>query len=287
MSGIESKFVDANGIRTHYLEGGKGTPLVLLHSGEFGGCSEITWEYNIEDLAKSFHVYAPDWLGFGKTEKLFSFEDMWGKRVGHITDFLKAVGIRKAHFIGNSMGGTMLITVATMDPSPWPLDRIVVVSGGGAIPDNAARQLLNDYDGTKDYMRRIVSELFVNPKLKNSEEYVERRHLLSLEPGAWECTAAVRFKAPGRKGGAMPPEPAYSKIRVPTLLLVGEKDNLRDPGYGGALQAKVPGAQLQSVRDAGHFVQIDAPGEFLAAVRSFLGAPSSSLAAARGSEVAN
>jgi 2-hydroxymuconate-semialdehyde hydrolase len=269
MSIIKSKFIDANGVRTHYLEGGTGAPLVLLHSGEFGGCSEITWEYNIEALARSFHVYAPDWLGFGKTEKLFSFEDMWGKRVSHITAFLNAVGIEKAHFIGNSMGGTMLITVATWDPCPWSLDRIVVVSGGGAIPDNSARQLLNDYDCTKDYMRRIVKELFINPKIKASEEYVERRHVFSLEPGAWECTAAVRFKAPGRKGGSMPSEPEYAKIRVPTLLLVGEKDNLRDPGYGRALQAKVPGAKLHTVKEAGHFVQIDAPDEFLAAVEDF------------------
>lgn len=270
MSIIKSKFIDANGVRTHYLEGGTGAPLVLLHSGEFGGCSEITWEYNIEALAGSFHVYAPDWLGFGKTEKLFSFEDMWGKRVSHITAFLNAVGIEKAHFIGNSMGGTMLIAVATWDPCPWPLDRIVVVSGGGAIPNNSARQLLNDYDCTKEYMRQIVTELFLNPKLKASEEYVERRHVFSLEPGAWECTAAVRFKAPGRKGGSMPSEPEYAKIRAPTLLLVGEKDNLRDAGYGEALQAQVPGAKLHTVKDAGHFVQIDAPDEFLAAVQDFL-----------------
>src|ERR1700749_794753 len=129
MSRVQSKFIQAGGVRTHYLEGGAGPLLVFLHSGEFSGCSEITWEFNLEDLARSFHILAPDWLGFGKTEKLFSFEDMWGKRVEHITAFLNAMGVSKAHFMGNSMGGTMLITVATLDPCPWPIDRMVVVSG--------------------------------------------------------------------------------------------------------------------------------------------------------------
>jgi pimeloyl-ACP methyl ester carboxylesterase len=268
---MQSKFIDANGVRTHYLEGGQGPALVLLHSGEFGGCAEITWEFNLERLAEHFHVFAPDWLGFGRTEKLFSFEDMWGKRVGHMTDFLKAAGIKKAHFIGNSMGGTMLITVATFVPCPWPIDRMVVVSGGGHIPDNSARKLLNDYDCTREYMKRIVQGTFINTRLHNDDAYINRRYEISLEPGAWECTAAARFRAPGRKAGAsMPSEPDYAKITVPTMLLVGEQDNLRDPGYGQVLQAKVPGAKLHVVRNAGHFVQIDDPDEFHRAVVGFL-----------------
>ena len=270
MGSIQSKFVEVQGVRTHYLEGGAGPKLVLLHSGEFGGCAEITWEFNIEKLARQFRVYAPDWLGFGKTEKLFSFEDMWGKRVSHITEFLKTVGIMRAHFAGNSMGGTMLLTVATMAPCPWPIDRMVIASGGGSIPDNAARQLLNNYDCTRDYMRRIVHGVFVNKRYHADEAYIERRYQHSLEPGAWECTAAVRFKAPGRKGGSMPSEPDYSKVRIPTLIIAGEQDNLRDPGYGEVLRNQIPGANLLVVKDAGHFVQIDAVAEFNKAVQEFL-----------------
>jgi pimeloyl-ACP methyl ester carboxylesterase len=68
----------------------------------------------------------------------------------------------------------------------------------------------------------------------------------------------------------MPAEPDYAKVRAATLLLVGEKDNLRNPRYGEQLQAKVPGAELHTVKNAGHFVQIDAPEEFLRSVTCFL-----------------
>ena len=119
-------------------------------------------------------------------------------------------------------------------------------------------------------MRRIVKEPSI--RLRSGTWKImwsgDTAFRLYRVPGV---TAAVRFKAPGRKGGSMPSEPQYSKIRVPTLLLVGEKDNLRDHGtYGEALQAKVPGANLHVVREAGHFVQIDLPEEFLAVVNDFL-----------------
>ena len=39
MGSIQSKFVEVQGVRIHYLEGGAGPKLVLLHSGEFGGCA--------------------------------------------------------------------------------------------------------------------------------------------------------------------------------------------------------------------------------------------------------
>jgi pimeloyl-ACP methyl ester carboxylesterase len=43
---------------------------VLLHFGEFGGSAELCWEFNIGPLAGDFRVIAPDWLGFGGTDKL-------------------------------------------------------------------------------------------------------------------------------------------------------------------------------------------------------------------------
>ncbi len=70
MASVHSRYVMVDGIRTHYLEGGDGPAVVFLHSGEFGGCAELSWEYNIEAFAQHFHVIAPDWLGFGRTDAI-------------------------------------------------------------------------------------------------------------------------------------------------------------------------------------------------------------------------
>lgn len=269
---MEGKFITVEGIRTHYLEMGEGPSLVLLHSGEFGGCAELSWEYNIGMLARRFRVVAPDWLGYGKTEKLFSFENMRMKRVDHIAAFLRAVGIFRAHFMGNSMGGTMLLEVAAMEKSPWPIDRLVAVCGGGDIPDNEARRVLNSYDGSRDHMRKIVKAMFVNDEIRNNESYVDRRHRISLEPGAWECTAAVRLASPARKKASRPSVPNYANISCPVLIVAGERDPLRLADYGPKLQMQIPGAALHTIRNVGHCPQIEAPEEFNRLTSDFLAA---------------
>jgi pimeloyl-ACP methyl ester carboxylesterase len=43
MMTAQSRFARIDGVDTHYFEAGRGPPLVLIHSGEFGGCSELSW----------------------------------------------------------------------------------------------------------------------------------------------------------------------------------------------------------------------------------------------------
>jgi hypothetical protein len=51
---LESKLLSIDGMRTHYFEGGSGPHVVLLHSGEFGGCAELSWEFTAPALAEHF-----------------------------------------------------------------------------------------------------------------------------------------------------------------------------------------------------------------------------------------
>jgi 2-hydroxymuconate-semialdehyde hydrolase len=267
---IVSRYVVVNGLKTHFLEAGEGPPLVLLHSGEFGGCAELSWEHTIPHFARSFHVIAPDWLGYGRSAKVFSFEDMWNFRINHVSDLLRTLGVGKAHFVGNSMGGTLLLSVAAMDRPSWDLHKIVVIAGGGSIPENEAREVLSTYDGSREHMRRIVETMFINPAIREDEAYIERRHRLSRESGAWECTAAIRFKAPWRERTGLPQPPDYGQIRIPILLVTGAQDCLREKNFGPNLQAKVPESKLYVIDRAGHCPHIDAADEFNRVVLDFL-----------------
>jgi 2-hydroxymuconate-semialdehyde hydrolase len=269
MRGIENKFIDIEGMRTHYLEGGSGFPVVLLHSGEFGGCAELSREFTLPALAPHFRVIAPDWLGFGESAKIFSFDDMVALRIRHITAFSKALQIERAHFIGNSMGGGMLARVAAMRAPVWPIARMILVGAGGFAPVNQARQILNSYDGSKEHMRRVLKTVLANSPLRDDEAYLEKRHRLSLIPGAWECTAAARFRRPGVKAGEKE-ETNYRNIRHPTLIVAGAKDPLREPGFGPKLQAEIAGSELIVFHEAAHFPHIDMPERFNHAAIDFL-----------------
>lgn len=265
-----SHLIDVEGKRTHYLEAGSGPPLILLHSGEFGACAEFSWEFNIEALARHFRVLAPDWLGYGQSEKIFSFENMLEYRIQHIAAFCRTLGIVEADFIGSSMGGTTLIGVCARDDTPWPIRRAVLVSGGGFVPDNESRAILNSYDGTLEAMRAVYRTLFQNPAIRDNERMIQRHHKAAAAPGAWECTAAPRFKAPNRPAKPFAPKtPDYAKIRVPICIMAGRFDNLRLPNYGEELQGLIPGSKLILV-DGGHCHQIDMPDEFNRLVLSYL-----------------
>lgn len=272
MSAVRSRFVDVGGIRTHYLEAGEGPVLVLLHSGEFGGSASLTWECNLPPLAERFRVVAPDWLGFGETDKLRDFVSGSDRMMRHMEAFLRTLAIDRADFAGCSMGGTYLVKEAARADCRLPIDRMVVISGGGFVPDNVHRRAMLEYDGTPEAMRRMLEATFYDPAWARDEDYVRRRVEASLRPGAWEAIAATRLKAPNippRSEFGQEDVTAYERIPYPTLVIAGADDKLREPGYEQAM-ARIPNVRIRVVGEAGHLVNLERAEVVNAAMIAFL-----------------
>jgi pimeloyl-ACP methyl ester carboxylesterase len=269
-----SRFVEVDGMRTHYLEAGDGPPVVLLHSGEFGGCAELSWEYLIPDLSQHFRVIAPDWLGFGRTAKVHDFEGKRARMISHLVRFLQILALHDAHFIGNSMGATFLLGMAAERPCRLPIRRLVAISGGGFMPDNEHRRSLLSYDGSSYAMVSLLKAIFEDPVWYIDEAYVERRRQLSLLPGAWESVAAARFKSPvtdARSEFGQPDQVPYADIAVPTLLIAGAKDRLREPGYAAPITRKIADGRHVVLPESGHCPQIENPKAVFEHLMKFLG----------------
>lgn len=270
---IESCYTEVEGIRTHYLEGGAGPTVVLLHSGEFGAAAEISWEHNLAALAERFHVVAPDWLGFGRTDKVRDFTDGRARLYAHMQRFLQVMGIEEADFIGNSMAGGMIARAAASDPPLFPFRRIVLASGGGFTPANEARTALHDYDCTFAGMQRLLAAMFHDPKWPADTAYVQRRVEMSTLPGAWECTASARLGSPIRAARSVHGQPdtvAYETIPFPTLVIAGANDKLRLPGYADEIVQRMPDAQLVVFEACGHCPNIEQATRFNETVIAFL-----------------
>ncbi|MBF6571057.1 MAG: alpha/beta hydrolase [Candidatus Binataceae bacterium] len=271
---MRSSIVSVDGIATHYLEAGDGPAVVLLHSGEFGGCAELSWEFNFDALARQFRVIAPDWLGFGRTDKLHDFENFPKRMLAHIRRFVEVMCIEEACFIGNSMGGSYLARAMASAPPMFPARAIVLASGGGFTPFNDARRMLLEYDCTREGVKRMLHALFHDPKWAADETYVDRRHALSLIPGAWECAAAARLKRPDLERKAesfgQPDSTQYELISVPTLIVAGANDKLRMPGYAVELANRIPKAELHVFEDCGHCPNIEQADRFNSTVIDFL-----------------
>lgn len=273
----EAKFLSVDGIRTHYFEAGeqnrgKRPTILLLHSAEFGGCSEFSWEQNLPAFAERYYVLAPDHLGFGLTDKIFDFNDQFGRRIRHIRRFIEIMDVGPVHVMGSSMSGGLCLTVAARQNPDWPLASVTCCSGGGDAPDNDARKVLNSYDGTRDHMRAIVDTMFVDKKWAADDAYIDRRVEMANLAGGWEATAAARFRAPFARlaGKSERDRIDYSNIKVPVLVFAGKQDTLRDPGYTDGFVPQIPDARLHVFEQAGHMGNVECASEFNGKVLSFL-----------------
>jgi len=158
-----SRFIEIDGIRTQLSRSGRGPAVVLLHSGEFGGCAELSWEYMIPPARPALPRARADWLGFGQTAKIHDFDGKRARMVSHLIRFVETMALDVAHFVGNSMGATYLLQMAAERPCRLPIDRLVAISGGGFIPDNEERRRLLDYTGTASVDGRPPCAIFESP----------------------------------------------------------------------------------------------------------------------------
>lgn len=274
MGEIRSRHILVDGIRTHYLEAGDGEEtIVLLHGGAYGEDAWLSWERNFPALSRDYRVIAPDWLGFGGTDKIRDFVSGSARMLRHMSRFLETMCIDDAHFGGLSMGGSMLLrAVATGNPR-WPVRSVFVASGGGFVPANEARQVLLDYDQTLEAMRELVKVSYADPKWAADDDFVKRRWANSLEPGAWEAAASARFHAPSvppRSDFGNPDDVPYEKIEVPVLYTAGAEDRLREPGYVDSIAGRTPHAYARTFAGCGHVVNVEAPSDWNALVLDFL-----------------
>jgi pimeloyl-ACP methyl ester carboxylesterase len=274
IASAKSRFVHVDDIRTHYLDAGDGAPLIMLHDGAWGASGEISWFLNFDALAKDYRVIAPDWLGFGATDKIHDFCGGRRRRLRHMTRFLETLDISSAAFAGCSMGATTLLQVASAHEEPWPIAAAIVVSGGGHVPLNDSRVQALSFDCTLESMRKVVSTLVHDQKLLDDRRFVETRFEQSIRPGAWEAIAAARFKSPISTPPDVPfgkPDTiAYEAISAPTLLVAGANDKLLLPGYAEEIAARIAGCELAVFQDCGHMPHMEYAERFNAIALDFL-----------------
>ena len=264
------KDITVLGFKLHYLEAGRGAPVVLLHG--LGGDGS-RWGPNIEPLAKDFHVFALDQIGFGDSDKpLANYHT--GMLAEFLAGFLKAAGVPKASLVGNSMGAGVALYTAVHYPEM--VDRIVLADGGGyrqaagapQVPPTAEalhrRQIQNSV--TRDETREFFRILFHDKSLV-TEKMVDEQLTLRLR-AAFTIT---KMQEGGERGSLS--EQEVRSVKAPTLVLWGRYDELANPAGADRLEQTIPGARKVIIDNCGHMPQLERADEFNRIVRDFLLAP--------------
>jgi pimeloyl-ACP methyl ester carboxylesterase len=267
-AGVAARDVTVLGFKLHYLEAGKGAPVVLLHG--LGGDGS-RWQPNIAPLAKDFHVLALDQIGFGQSDKpLASYHT--GMLAEFLVDFLKAVGLPRASLVGNSMGASVALYTAVNYPDK--VDRIVLADGGGFRDRNAApapptaetlrrRQLQNSV--TRQETRDFFNILFHDKSLV-TDKMVDDQLAMRLR----SAFTIARIQESGEKGIASLTEEQVRAVRTPTLIVWGKYDELANPAGADRLERTIPGAKKVLIDNCGHLPQLEKAAEFNEIVRRFL-----------------
>ncbi len=123
---LKSGHAQAGDQRIHFVERGRGEPLLLLH-GAFGSGTDILQRDFGRKLTARYRVVAPDSLGHGGSDAPVEPGHYTAKRrAAHLAAVLDVLAIERAHVVGYSMGGWMASAFATYYP-----DRVATLAIGG------------------------------------------------------------------------------------------------------------------------------------------------------------
>lgn len=270
-----SQFVAlGDGLTVHLRdEGPRDSPaIVLLH----GSNADLhTWEPWAKDLSRDYRVVRFDQIGHGLTGANPGGDHSPAAYVEGVRRVADKLGIERFVLAGNSMGGAIAARFALAHPER--LEGLVLIDAGGAPKRGNARGnigfKLAATPGVAQLMQSITPRTLVERSLRQSvanqaivtDAAVDRYWELLRYPGNRAATME-RFSTPRE---TFDPQ-ALGAIRMPTLILWGERDALISVDGARWFARAIPGSQLITYPGIGHLPMEEAPAQTVADLRSWL-----------------
>lgn len=265
----KSGFAEINGANIHYEITGSGFPLVLVHAGI---CDSRMWDEQVIHFAQHYQVVRYDLRGYGQTAPVAapyaSHEDLYA--------LLNTLGIERAHLVGCSMGGRVILDFALAYPTcvasltlvgsapsgyqeeveaapPAEWDKIVAAFERGDFAP------VNEYD-----LRTWVDGPHRTPDQVDAtlRTRVGEMNLINLRNEALGCGEETPLAAPtfGRLG----------EIQAPTLVLIGDLDQPKMVRAADYLATHVANVRKVVMPGTAHLPNLEQPEKFNALLYSFL-----------------
>jgi haloalkane dehalogenase len=258
---FEPHYVEQDGLRMHYLDEGSGPAVLLLHG-------EPTWSYLyrtvIPELVPAARAIAPDYFGFGRSDKPLRAEDYsYDFHVRSIERLADELDLREATVVVQDWGGPIGLRLAVERPDR--IGKLVILNtgiGGGRPPSD-------EWLRFRDWLRRLGTDIVPGKLVQIS----------AVQPMSDEVVEAYSapWPVPESKAGILafpdlvpispehPDTPAHLAVRDglgrwerPALVLFSDSDPIFAPSVAERIAAHIPGAlEPEIVEGAGHFLQED------------------------------
>lgn len=259
-----SRFVDdGHGAKIHYRDEGSrdGPALLLIH----GSNSMLqTWEPLVALLGDKYRLISLDLYGHGLTGPNPTGAYDADTNIAAAVRVLDTVGVDKAYWVGNSMGGWLTWRAGLSVPERT--SGLVLIDAAGAQVEQKIQPYLGARLARSSIGQILLPEITPRFLVKSSleENFAQPERLTeALVDRYWEL---LRF--PGNRKAAVdranaPREPEkwaeVGELKMPVLLLWGEQDKVIPLSHARAFAAAIPGGKLITYADAGHLPMEETP----------------------------
>ena len=263
--------------RIHYTVQGSGPNLILLHGGGPGATGAGNFSRNTEVLARYFTTYVIDFPGYGESSKnlnSFGSPSPFVNCARAVDAFMGAVGIGKAHLVGNSLGGSAAFYTAL--DFPHRVDRIVTMGPGGAWlegvgPTEGILQLLTFYTGegpTREKVAAFLNNLVYDTSVI-TPEVVDTRFQAANNPEIAANPPLRLPPGPPPREAVLSNDPRLKTMPHRSLMIWGMQDKVNLPAGAAAFSA-VPNQDVFLFDKTGHWAQWEQADKFNELVTWFL-----------------
>ena len=251
---VQSGTVAVDGGSLYYESLGKGAPVILIHGG-FG--DRRMWDPQFEPLSQAFRVIRYDHRGFGKSAA--ATQDY--SPVADLVKLMDHLELKRANLVGNSMGGTIALDFALLQPGRTGAV-VVVASAAGGYPTPE-----EDVKGVDQVMRTAREKgpaAAVPLWLQHPMVSVAMSHA-AAGPLVRTMVADNQkmFVADHWPQERMSP-PAFERIaglKANVLFIVGDRDVASVRAGAEASAARIKKAKVVTIKDADHLPHMEKPAE--------------------------
>jgi pimeloyl-ACP methyl ester carboxylesterase len=242
LAGINSDSIVLDGQALHYVEGGAGAPVVLVHG--LGGSAELDWSELLPQLVHAgYHVYAMDLLGFGDSAKPSDRSYSIAEQARLVVKFLDAMHLDRVALAGESMGGWIASMVA-LNSSDRVSQLILFDSAGLTFEPSFDLSLLTPR--TKEQVDALHSILV--PDARPLPDYVKEAYIRETRRDGWVIERALASMLTG----ADLLDRRFSALKIPLLIVWGKQDALTPLRLGEAMHEAAPQSVLEVYDGCGH-----------------------------------
>src|SRR5215510_1624738 len=218
----DSKFAEFDGVMIHYIDRGKGEPIVLLHAGT--SCLE-SWVRAgvVANLEKDFRVIALDARGSGRSSKPHDPKQYGRQQALDVPRLLDALKLDRAHIVGFSLGASTVAQLLTLRPGRFLTATQAAGSGRSPEAANDPRIEVEAFEIEKGCISRSRLYRQAPPNAKpTEEEYRKAEERCRADKNFDQYSVAASLR--GYRDQAVTLE-QMAAVKVPTLGIVGTLDH--------------------------------------------------------------